>query len=67
MSTKNTTIAFQLSAIIAVGTAGFAPGIALGQSVLEEVVVTARKREESLQETPVANLHSTIKLWRNWD
>ena len=54
MSTKNTTIAFQLSAIIAVGTAGFAPGIALGQSVLEEVVVTARKREESLQETPVA-------------
>jgi iron complex outermembrane recepter protein len=54
MSTKNTTIAFQLSAIIAAGTAGFAPNIALGQSVLEEVVVTARKREESLQETPVA-------------
>jgi iron complex outermembrane receptor protein len=30
------------------------PTVALGQAMLEEVVVTARKREESLQETPVA-------------
>jgi iron complex outermembrane receptor protein len=33
---------------------GFIPGVALGQDALEEVVVTARKREETLQETPVA-------------
>ena len=31
-----------------------APGPATAQAVLEEVIVTARKREESLQETPVA-------------
>jgi iron complex outermembrane receptor protein len=30
------------------------PTLAVAQLVLEEVVVTARKREESLQETPVA-------------
>ena len=44
-----------LSALVtAIGLAGEAP-LALAQdNVLEEVIVTARKREESLQETPVA-------------
>ena len=44
-----------LSALItAIGLAGETP-LALAQdNVLEEVIVTARKREESLQETPVA-------------
>ena len=54
MSRKTRIIASHLSAAIAVGTAGFLPSVALGQSALEEVVVTARKREETLQETPVA-------------
>jgi len=33
---------------------GLIPTVALGQDALEEVVVTARKREESLQEAPLA-------------
>lgn len=54
MSRKQRLIVSHLSAAIAAGSAGFIPSVALGQSVLEEVVVTARKRVESLQETPVA-------------
>ncbi len=43
-----------MSAALAITSVGFIPAVALGQAALEEVVVTARKREESLQETPVA-------------
>lgn len=35
-------------------TIGLAPELALSQDLLEEIVVTARKREESLQQVPVA-------------
>ena len=31
-----------------------APGLSMAQATLEEIVVTARKSEESLQTTPVA-------------
>lgn len=44
----------QLSAAVALASAGMLPLATQAQLVLEEVVVTARKREESLQETPVA-------------
>ncbi len=54
MSRKQRLIVSHLSAALAITSVGFMPGIALGQAALEEVVVTARKREESLQETPVA-------------
>ncbi len=54
MTYKKRTIAQQLSAIIALGTVVSIPQVAVGQNMLEEVVVTARKREESLQETPIA-------------
>lgn len=54
MHIKRRLIASKLSAILAVGAAGVAPNIAQAQLQLEEVVVTARKREESLQETPIA-------------
>jgi iron complex outermembrane receptor protein len=47
-------LAAKLSTVLAMGSAGLIPSVALGQAMLEEVVVTARKREESLQETPVA-------------
>tara|TARA_B110000503_G_scaffold866_1_gene1159 strand:- start:3152 stop:5707 length:2556 start_codon:yes stop_codon:yes gene_type:complete len=47
-------LAVQLSAALAITSVGLFPTVALGQAMLEEVVVTARKREESLQETPVA-------------
>ncbi|MDH4042490.1 MAG: TonB-dependent receptor, partial [Gammaproteobacteria bacterium] len=41
--------------VAAVGFTGEIPLVlAQGGGVLEEVIVTARKREESLQETPVA-------------
>ena len=43
-----------LSIAIAATSMGYLPGLAQAQTALEEVVVTARKREESLQETPVA-------------
>lgn len=43
-----------LSALLAITSVTCIPSLALGQAMLEEVVVTARKREESLQETPVA-------------
>lgn len=43
-----------LSVILAVGSAAMVPSLTLAQVVLEEVIVTARKREESLQETPIA-------------
>jgi len=54
MSRKHRIIVSQLSAALVVTSIGFVPTVALGQNALEEVVVTARKREESLQETPVA-------------
>ena len=47
-------VAVQLSAALVITSVGLVPTVALGQAMLEEVVVTARKREESLQETPVA-------------
>lgn len=47
-------IATQLSAALVISYVGLTPGAAFAQAMLEEVVVTARKREESLQETPVA-------------
>ncbi len=54
MSRKQRLIVSHLSAAIALTSVGLIPTVALGQDTLEEVVVTARKREESLQETPVA-------------
>ena len=54
MIIRKRVLAIQLSAALAVTSVGFIPTVALAQAVLEEVVVTARKREESLQETPVA-------------
>jgi len=54
MAIKQRLLVSQLSAALAVTSVGFIPGVALGQDALEEVVVTARKREETLQETPVA-------------
>lgn len=54
MSSKQQLVVTHLSAVLAATSVGLMPGVAMGQSVLEEVVVTARKREESLQETPVA-------------
>lgn len=54
MSRKQRLIVSHLSAALAVTSVGLVPAVAFGQSVLEEVVVTARKREETLQETPVA-------------
>jgi iron complex outermembrane recepter protein len=54
MSTTLRFFASHLSAAIAVTSVGLIPGVAHGQAMLEEVVVTARKRVESLQETPVA-------------
>lgn len=47
-------LASGLSAALSAGTIGLAPLAAHAQLTLEEVVVTARKREESLQETPIA-------------
>ena len=43
-----------LSMAIALSSAALAPSVAIGQIAIEEVIVTARKREESLQETPIA-------------
>ncbi len=52
--TKQRTLTRALCAALAAIPAGLVPVAAQAQLVLEEVVVTARKREESLQETPVA-------------
>jgi iron complex outermembrane recepter protein len=54
MTSKQRLLVSQLSVTLATIYTGFIPGFALGQDALEEVVVTARKREETLQETPVA-------------
>ena len=54
MPRKQRLIVSHIAAILAITSVGYAPGIAMAQAMLEEVVVTARKREESLQETPVA-------------
>jgi len=43
-----------LAAAVAATSLGLSPTAAHAQMALEEVVVTARKREESLQETPIA-------------
>ena len=47
-------LAAQLCTALAAGFTGLVPIAAHAQAALEEVVVTARKREETLQETPVA-------------
>jgi len=54
MANKQRIIVTQLAAALAVTSTALIPTVALGQAMLEEVVVTARKREESLQETPLA-------------
>lgn len=51
---KQRSIARALCAAISIVPVGLIPQLAHAQLVLEEVVVTARKREESLQETPLA-------------
>lgn len=43
-----------LSAVLALGSMTIGSNFSVAQVVLEEVIVTARKRTESLQETPVA-------------
>jgi len=48
------TLSRALCAALSVVPVGVLPQLAQAQLVLEEVVVTARKREESLQETPLA-------------
>src|SRR5262245_7627312 len=48
-----TAVGFTLSTL-AVAVAVGSSGKVYAQNVLEEVVVTARKRQESLQETPIA-------------
>jgi len=47
-------LAAPLCMALVVGTTGLVPVAVFAQAMLEEVVVTARKREETLQETPVA-------------
>jgi len=47
-------LAGPLSMALAAGSTGLVPVAVQAQAALEEVVVTARRREESLQETPVA-------------
>ncbi|MCB1704719.1 MAG: TonB-dependent receptor [Halioglobus sp.] len=54
MPRKQRIIASKLSALIAVTSVSSIPSVALAQAMLEEVVVTARKRMETMQETPVA-------------
>ncbi|MDG2274036.1 MAG: TonB-dependent receptor plug domain-containing protein, partial [Halioglobus sp.] len=54
MILRQRVLAIQLSTALTITSVGLVPTVALGQAMLEEVVVTARKREESLQETPVA-------------
>lgn len=54
MTLKQRLFIGHLSAALAATSVGFNPCIAFGQDALEEIVVTARKREENLQETPVA-------------
>ncbi len=44
----------KLSIVLSATSVSVIPAVAIGQEALEEVVVTARKREESLQETPIA-------------
>lgn len=51
---KQRTLTRALCAAVSVVPVGVLPQVAQAQLVLEEVVVTARKREESLQETPLA-------------
>lgn len=54
MIVKQRALVSSLSTIFAIGSVTMTSNLALAQLVLEEVIVTARKREESLQETPVA-------------
>ncbi|MFK7976291.1 MAG: TonB-dependent receptor [Halioglobus sp.] len=51
---KQRTISRALCAALSMAPLGLVPQLSHAQLVLEEVVVTARKREESLQETPLA-------------
>lgn len=54
MFAKQRVLVSSLSAVLSAGAFTLIPTTAQAQLVLEEVVVTARKREESLQETPIA-------------
>src|SRR6056297_122716 len=54
MSRKQRLIATSLSTVIASGAVSLLPMAAHAQLVLEEVVVTARRRMETLQDTPIA-------------
>ncbi len=54
MPSSKKLLATKLSIAVALGSAGMLPVATQAQIALEEVVVTARKREESLQETPSA-------------
>jgi iron complex outermembrane receptor protein len=54
MFTKQRFFALSLTPVLSISSVGLIPSVALAQTALEEVVVTARKREESLQETPIA-------------
>ncbi len=54
MPMKQRITASKLSALIAVTSVSYIPSVTLAQAMLEEVVVTARKRMETMQETPVA-------------
>ena len=54
MRNQQRLIVTSLSAVLAAGATALFPLAASAQLVLEEVVVTARKREETLQETPIA-------------
>ena len=55
-----------LATTLALGGGMAIPLASQAQLTLEEVVVTARKREESLQETPVAVSAFSGKAWKNW-
>jgi iron complex outermembrane recepter protein len=53
-SNKQRLVTAGLTAALSAGSVGMLPIAAHAQLALEEVIVTARKREESLQETPIA-------------
>ncbi|NQX88173.1 MAG: TonB-dependent receptor [Halioglobus sp.] len=54
MNFRQRALAAPVSLALSLGWVGMGPILAQAQAALEEVVVTARKREETLQETPVA-------------
>ena len=54
MQIKPIPVARRAAWYVAAGVMASFTGEALAQATLEEIVVTARKREESLQEVPIA-------------